>query len=318
MAYSAAGDGKMMQIGNQSRTIREMPSKTEMLQDFTEAKAEQKNKLHRATIHIEARRRWFSLRLGELWEYRELVYFLVWRDLKVRYKQATFGIAWTIIQPLITMMIFTMIFGYFGKISAGGAPYPIFVLTALVPWSYFASALGRSGSSLLADANLIEKVYFPRLILALAAVTTPMVDFLCSFVVLLGMFVWYGVTPSWNILFLPLFLFLALVTALAGGLWLGPLNVRYRDIGHTLPFLIQVWMYLSPVIYPVHLVPERWRLLYSLNPMVGVIEGFRWALLRDRIPSFDIMILSSTVVFLLLWSGAIFFRRIEQTFVDVI
>ncbi len=269
-------------------------------------------------IRIEPSRGWISLGLRDLWEYRELLYFLVWREIKIRYKQTVLGGAWVIIQPLITMMIFTIIFSHFAKIPSDGIPYPIFAYTALLPWNYFASAFGRSGNSLLGDAHLIEKVYFPRLILPLCAVAAPLVDFLFSFVVLLGMIFWFGITPTWGVLALPFLLLLALLTALSIGLWLAPLNVRYRDVVHMIPFLIQIWMYASPVVYPVSMIPERWRLLYSLNPMVGVIEGFRWALLGKATAVFDVIAVSGAVVLLLLWGGAIYFRRTERTFADVV
>jgi len=261
---------------------------------------------------------WFSLGLHELWEYRELLYFLVWRDVKVRYKQTVLGIAWTVLQPLITMMIFTVIFSYFGRFPSDGLPYPIFAYSGLIPWIYFSSAVTQSGNSLRGDARLIEKIYFPRLILPLSAVTTPLVDFFFSFLLLLGMMFWFGSTPTWSLPFLPIFLLLALLTALSMALWLAPLNIRYRDIGHTIPFLIQVWMYASPLVYPVSMIPEKWRLLYSLNPMVGVIEGFRWALLGNKSPDFKLMTVGLVVVLLLLWGGAVFFRRAEGTFADVV
>jgi len=269
-------------------------------------------------IRIEHSRGWVSLRLRDLWEYRELLYFLVWRDVKVRYKQTVMGLAWVIIQPLLTMMIFTVIFSRFAKIPSDGLPYPVFVYTALLPWTYFASAMGRCGNSLLGDAQLIEKVYFPRLIIPVSSIVSPLVDFLFSFLVLLGMLFWYGFTPTWGVLALPLFLFLAVLTTLSVGLWLAPLNVRYRDVVHVIPFLLQIWMYLSPVIYPVSAVPERWRLLYSLNPMVGVIEGFRWALLGKENTVLSVVSVSALAVMVLLWSGLIFFKRMERTFADVV
>jgi lipopolysaccharide transport system permease protein len=269
-------------------------------------------------IHIEPSRGWISLDLCNLWVYRELLYFLVWRDVKVRYKQTVLGVAWAVIQPLITMMIFTVIFSYLGRFPSDGLPYAVFAYCGLLPWSYFSSAITRSGNSLLGDASLLQKVYFPRLILPLAAVTTPLVDSLFSLLVLFGMAFWFGIVPTWNMLFLPLFLILALLTALSVGLWLAPLNIKYRDIGYTIPFLTQVWMYASPVVYPVSMIPEKWRLLYSLNPMVGVIEGFRWALVGHKSPNFEIMAMSGIVVMMLLWGGAIFFRRAERTFADVV
>jgi lipopolysaccharide transport system permease protein len=261
---------------------------------------------------------WLSLKLHELWEYRELLFFLVWRDVKVRYKQTVIGTSWAIIQPLMTMVIFTIIFGNFAKIPSDGLPYSIFAYTALLPWNYFSQAISRGGSSLVGSSHLISKVYFPRLIVPLASVVTPLVDFLLSFLVLLGMMVWFRITPTWGILALPLFLLLALVTALAVSLWFSALNVKYRDVGHTIPFLVQFWMYASPVTYPVSLIPEKWRLLYSLNPMTGVIEGFRWALLGKQSPDFGVVIVSALVVLLLLLSGLVYFKRMERTFADVI
>jgi homopolymeric O-antigen transport system permease protein len=270
------------------------------------------------TIRIEPSRGWIALDLRKLWAYRELLYFLVWRDVIIRYKQTVLGVAWSVIQPLITMMIFTVIFSYFGRFPSEGLPYPVFAYCGLIPWSYFSSAITRSGNSLLGDANLLQKVYFPRLILPLSAVATPLVDCLFSLLLLFGMAFWFGIMPTWNMLFLPFFLMLALLTALSVGLWLAPLNIKYRDIGYTIPFLTQVWMYASPLVYPVSMIPERWRLLYSLNPMVGVIEGFRWALVGHKSPDFEIMAVSGIVVIVLLWGGALFFRRAERTFADIV
>ena len=270
------------------------------------------------TVVIEPRKGLLDLDLGSIWEYRELVYFLVWRDVKVRYKQTVVGAGWVILQPLLTMMIFTVIFSYLAKIPSDGLPYPIFAYTALLPWTYFSQALGRGGGGLVGNANLISKVYFPRLIIPLASVVTPAVDLLLSFLVLLGLMVWYGITPTWGVVALPLFLLLALITALAVSLFLSSLNVRYRDIGYIIPFLTQFWMYASPVIYPVSIIPEKWRLLYSLNPMVGVIEGFRWALLGKAHPDFGVMAVSTVVVIALLFGGVVYFRQMERTFADVI
>jgi lipopolysaccharide transport system permease protein len=256
--------------------------------------------------------------LAALWEFRELLYFLVWRNVKVRYKQTIIGSAWAIIQPLTTMIIFTLIFGHFAKIPSDGLPYSIFAYTALLPWNYFSQAVSRSSDSLVSNTNLVRKVYFPRLIILMAEVTSPLVDFLISFLALLVMMAWFGIAPGRGVLALPLFLLLALTTALAMGLWLSALNTRYRDVGHTVPFLIQIWMYASPVAYPVSLIPERWRLLYSLNPMVGVIEGFRWTLLGKEAPAFGVIAVSAAVVVALLLGGIIFFKRMEHTFADVI
>ena len=270
------------------------------------------------TVVIEPRRGLFDLDLEAVWEYRELLYFLVWRDVKVRYKQTVIGAAWVILQPLVTMMVFTVVFGYLAQIPSDGLPYPIFAYTALLPWTYFSQALTRGGGGLVGSANLISKVYFPRLIIPLASVVTPAVDFFMPFLILLGLMVWFGIAPTWGVLALPLFLLLALMTALAVGLWLSPLNVKYRDVGYTIPFFSQFWMYASPVVYPVSLVPEKWRLLYSLNPMVGVIEGFRWALLGKESPDFGVMVVSAAVVTVLLLGGIVYFKRMERTFADVV
>jgi len=260
----------------------------------------------------------FCLDLDAVWPYRELLYFLIWRDIKVRYKQTVIGAGWAICQPLMTMVIFTIVFGNFAKIPSDGLPYPIFAYTALLPWNFFAQALGRSGISLVGSANLITKVYFPRLIIPIAAAVASIVDFAIAFVILLGMMIWFGIAPTWGMLALPLFLLLTLVTALSVGLWLSALNVRYRDVGYIIPFLTQFWMYASPVVYPVSLVPEKWRLLYSLNPMAGVIEGFRWALLGKGIPDFGVIAVSGGVVMALLLGGIVYFGRTEQTFADLV
>jgi lipopolysaccharide transport system permease protein len=259
-----------------------------------------------------------SLDAAALWEYRELLYFQVWRDVKVRYKQTVIGAGWAILQPAMSVALFTMVFGNLGKIPSDGLPYAVFVYTALLPWTYFSSALSRSGASLVGNANLITKVYFPRLLIPVASVIAPAVDFLFAFVVLLGLIAWFGIVPTWGVLALPLFFVLAMVTALAIGLWLAPLNARYRDVGHTIPFLTQFWMFASPVVYPVSMIPEPWRLVYSLNPMVGVIEGFRWALLGKENPYFLSMLVSIAVVLVLLAGGIFFFKRMERTLADVI
>ncbi len=270
------------------------------------------------TVIVEARRGLLGLDLRSLWQYRELLYFLVWREVKVRYKQTVIGIGWAILQPLLTMLLFAVIFGRFLDVPTDGLPYPIFAYTALLPWNYFAQALDRSGNSLVANANLISKVYFPRLIIPLASVATPAVDFGLAFVVLLGMMAAYRVTPTWGAALLPIFLLLAVLTALAVSLWLSALNVKYRDVRYAIPFLIQVWMYASPIAYPASIVPEQWRLLYSLNPMAGVIEGFRWALLGKESPDVGVMAISMAVVLILLVGGLVYFRRMERTFADVV
>ena len=270
------------------------------------------------TIRIEPSHGWTSLKLHEVWVYRELLYFLVWRDVKVHYKQTAIGVGWTILQPLLTMVVFTMIFGHFAKVPSDGVPYPVFTYAALLPWNLFSGGLNRCTLSLVGSANLITKIYFPRLIVPVSSVISGTIDFAISFVFLLGIMLWYHVVPSWGALALPIFFLLAVVTALAVGLWLSAINVRYRDVGQAIPFLTQVWTFLSPVAYPVSLVPEKWRLLYSLNPMVGVIEGFRWALLGKESPDFLAIAISSVVVLVALMGGLFYFKRVERTFADVV
>lgn len=260
----------------------------------------------------------FHVDLRAVWQYRELLYFLVWRDVKVRYKQTAIGAAWAMLQPLMAMMIFTVIFGSFAQIPSDGVPYPVFAYAALLPWTYFSEAIARSGTSLVGDANLIRKVYFPRLLIPLASVVTPIVDFSFSFLLMLGMMAWFGIVPTKGALVFPLFLLLALATALSVSLWLSALNVKYRDVRHTIPFLTQFWMYASPVVYPVSLVPDKWRLLYSLNPLVGVIEGFRWGLLGKDSPDLLAITISAVVVTALLIGGLVFFNQQEPTFADVV
>jgi lipopolysaccharide transport system permease protein len=271
-----------------------------------------------STVVIEPKKGLFQLDLKGIWQYRELLYFLVWRDLKVRYKQTALGIGWAVLQPFVTMVIFTVIFGKLVKVPSDGLPYPIFAYSALLPWNYFASALQRCVASVVGDAALVSKVYFPRLILPLAGTVSGFADFFVSFLLLLGMMAFYGLGVSWSALAIPFFLLLALSSALAVGLWLSALNVRYRDVGHTIPFLMQVWMYASPIVYPVSMIPEKYRFFYSLNPMAGVIEGFRWALLGKQSPDFSVMAISAAVVLLLISGGLIFFRNMERTFADVV
>jgi lipopolysaccharide transport system permease protein len=271
-----------------------------------------------SVIRIEAARNWVSVDVQEIWDYRELLYFLIWRDVKVRYKQTVLGLAWAVLQPITTMVIFTVVFGWFFGSPSDGFPYPVFAFAALLPWNYFAGALSRATNGVVAEAGLISKVYFPRLIIPLAGAISPTVDLAVSFLVLLGMMFYYRIAPHWGILVLPAFLLLAAATALGVGLWLSALNARYRDIGHLIPFLIQTWMYASPVAYPVSKVPAKWRLIYSLNPMVGVIEGFRWGLLGKETESFSVIAVSSAVVLILLLSGLAFFKRMEQSFADLL
>ena len=269
-------------------------------------------------IVYEPSRGWMSLKLRELWNYRELIYFLTWRDVKIRYKQAALGVSWAILQPLLTMVIFSVIFGQLAKLPSDGIPYPVFSYAALLPWQLFAGALQRAGASLVGNANLLTKVYFPRLAIPISAVAAGLVDFVISFLVLLGLMIYYGIKPTWAILTLPLLVLLALLTALAVGLWLSALNVHYRDVQYLIPFLIQAWMYASPVVYSVGLIPSgKWRLIYGLNPLAGVIQGFRWALLGANPPD-ELMVVSVAIVFVLLISGLFYFRRMEKTFADVV
>lgn len=261
---------------------------------------------------------WVSLNLRNLWEYRELLYFLVWRDVKVRYKQTVLGATWAILQPFFTMVVFTIFLGYLAKLPSEGIPYPVFTFTALLPWQLFAHALTESGNSLVANQQLIKKVYFPRLVIPVSAVLAGLVDFGIAFLVLLGMMFYYGIVPTASALTLPLFLLLAIATALTVGLWLSALNVQYRDVRYTIPFLTQFWLFATPIAYSSSLVPERWRALYGLNPMAGVVEGFRWALLGKPEGVGLMLIISTLVVGVLLVGGLMYFRRMEKTFADMV
>ena len=274
-----------------------------------------------AVIVIEPSRGVAALQLGALWEYRELLGFLVWRDVKVRYKQTALGVAWIVVQPLVSMVIFSVLFGYLLQAPSNGVPYPIFAYAGLLPWTYFAGSLTRASQSLVGSANLITKVYFPRLVIPLSGVVGGLVDFGVASLVLAGLMVWYRVPPTANIVWLPLFLLLAMATALGFGLWLGALNVRYRDVNYLVPFLVQIWMYVTPVIYSVTLIPERYRWLLALNPMTGVVEAFRWALLggvMEAEPPGALFAVSVVISLVVLVSGAVFFRSTERTFADVI
>jgi lipopolysaccharide transport system permease protein len=271
-----------------------------------------------AVVNIEPGHGWVSLRLAELWTYRELLYFLVWRDVKVRYKQTALGAAWAIIQPFFTMVVFSLFFGRLAKMPSNGVPYPIFAYAALVPWTFFANGLSQSANSLVASANLIKKVYFPRLTIPIATVLSEGVDFCVAFAVLLGMMAYYGIVPTANVWWLPLFVLLAVSTSLAVGLWLSALNVYFRDVRYVVPFITQFWLFATPVAYPSTLLSPPWRLLYGLNPMVGVVEGFRWALLGTGTPPGAIAGISALMTAVLLVSGAMYFRRMEKTFADVV
>ena len=267
---------------------------------------------------IRPSRGWISLNLRDLWEYRELLYFLTWRDVKVRYKQTVLGAAWAIIQPFFTMVVFSVFFGKLAKMPSDNIPYPIFSYAALVPWTFFANGLSQSSSSLVASANLIKKVYFPRLVVPISSVVSGAVDFVLAFVVLLGMMLYFGIVPTWNIVWLPLLLLLALVTSLGVGLWLTAMNVQFRDVRYAVPFLVQAWMFATPIAYPSSLLDEPWRTLYGINPMAGVVEGFRWALLGTETAPGPIILVSAVVAVGLLISGAFYFRRMEKTFADVV
>jgi lipopolysaccharide transport system permease protein len=269
-------------------------------------------------LRIEPSRGWVSLKLRELWEYRELIYFLVWRDIKVRYKQTALGAAWAIIQPLFTMMVFSLFFGRLAKVPSDGIPYPIFSYAALVPWNFFAGGLGQCSDSLVGSANLIKKVYFPRLAIPLAAVLAGVIDFALAFGVLIGMMLHYRITPTWNAVWLPLLLLLALISALGVGIWLAALNVQYRDVRYTVSFLIQFWMFATPIAYPSSLLGGRWRILYGLNPMAGVVEGFRWALLGTKAAPGPMIAVSTLAALAILAGGAFYFRRMERTFADLV
>jgi len=269
-------------------------------------------------LRIAPPRGWLELNLREVWEYRELLYFFVWRDLKIRYKQTAIGAAWAVLQPFLTMIVFSLFFGALARIPSHGLPYPIFYYSALLPWMYFAGALQNATSTVVDQQRVITKVYFPRLVLPLAAVLSGLVDLAIGFVVFLGMMLYYGMTPQATILLLPGFLLLGVLTALGVGLWLSALNAIYRDVRYVLPFLIQFWMFASPVAYPSSLVPERWRWLYGLNPMAGVIEGFRWALTGQGQPPNLLLAASTGAVVLLVAGGVVYFQKMEATFADVV
>jgi lipopolysaccharide transport system permease protein len=267
---------------------------------------------------IRPSRGWISLNLRDLWEYRELLYFLTWRDIKVRYKQTVLGAAWAIIQPFFTMVVFSLFFGKLARVPSDDIPYPIFSYAALVPWTFFANGLSQSSGSLVGSANLIKKVYFPRLVIPVSSVLSGGVDFVLAFVVLLGMMLFYGIVPTAAVAWLPLLLLLALVTALGAGLWLTAMNVQFRDVRYAVPFLVQAWMFATPIAYPSSLLDEPWRTLYGINPMAGVVEGFRWALLGTETAPGPIVLVSALMAVGLLVSGAFYFRRMEKTFADVV
>jgi lipopolysaccharide transport system permease protein len=271
-------------------------------------------------VVYERKRGWAALELSELWKYRELLYFLTWRDVLVRYKQAIFGVAWAILQPFLTMVVFTVVFNQIIGVKSPdpALPYAVFSFAGLLPWQFFAGALARSGVSLVGNSNLLTKVYFPRLVIPFSAVLAGLVDLCISFFVLIGLMAVYGIVPSWQVVFLPLLVLLALAAAVAVGLWLSALNVLYRDVQYVIPFLVQLWMFLSPVIYPISKIPDGpLRIAFALNPMTGVISGFRWALLGQEFPG-DYLLISIVVVVPLLVGGLFFFKRMERVFADVV
>ena len=271
-----------------------------------------------SVLRIGSSRGWVSLKLGELWEYRELLYFLTWRDIKVRYKQTVLGAAWAIIQPAFTMLVFSLFFGRLARIPSDDVPYPLFSYVALVPWIFFANGLTQAANSLVGNAHLITKVYFPRLLVPGSAVVSGLLDFFLAFAMLIGMQIHYGIPLSMNVLWLPAFLMLAMVAALGVGLWLAALNVEYRDVRYVVPFLVQVWMFATPIAYPSSLLPSRWRTIYGLNPMAGVVEGFRWALLGTATKPSGMIVLSALVALAVLIAGLFYFRRVEKNFADVV
>lgn len=269
-------------------------------------------------IDIRPSRGLFDLDLQGVWRYRELLAVLVWRDIQILYKQAALGAGWAIIQPLFAVFIFTVVFGMFARMPTDGVPYPVFAFAAVLPWTYFSEAVRRSSTTLVTDSELVRKVYFPRLVMPLATVIAPLLDFLIAFVVLMVMMVIYDVAFTWKLLAVFPLILVAGLLALAIGMWLAPINVRFRDVKHTIPFLMQVWMYASPIVYPLSIVPEQYRTLYALNPMVGVIEGFRWAVLDHPTPDFFAIGVSLTVIVVTLLSGVVFFKKMERSFADLI
>lgn len=290
-----------------------MTVKEEVLTAFTSAGAEELPHLR-----IEPSSGIVPLKLSDLWEFRELLFFLVWRDIKVRYKQTALGISWAIIQPVLTMVVFSVFFGKLAKLSSDGVPYPIFSFAALVPWTLFATGLTQATNSIVSSSNLIKKVYFPRLIIPMATVLAGVVDFLLAFGVLILLMIFYGIFPTVNILWVPVFVLITVITSLAVSLWFSALNVEYRDVKYIIPFLTQIWLFATPIAYSSSLLSEPWRTIYGLNPMVGVVEGFRWALLGTETQPGWMAVVSAFAALFLLITGAFYFRRMEKTFADII
>lgn len=292
-----------------------MSSIASVVQDSMSARTREADRVMR----IEPSHGWVALKLKELWEYRELLYFLTWRDIKVRYKQTVMGALWAIIQPFFTMVVFSLFFGKLAKVPSDGLPYPLFAYAALVPWTFFAFGLGHSSNSLVGSANLLKKIYFPRLVVPIASVLSGLVDFVLAFILLLVMMIYpFGILPTINVVWLPFLLLLTFVTSLGVGLWLSALNVQFRDVRYVIPFLTQFWLFATPIAYPSSLLSEPWRTLYGLNPMAGVVEGFRWALLGADTAPGPIIIVSSLASIAIFVGGAFYFRRMEKTFADVV
>ena len=268
--------------------------------------------------HIKPSSGWTPLNLKEIWEYRELIWIFIWRDLKVRYRQTVIGALWAIVQPFLTMVIFSIFFGRLGKIPSDSIPYPIFSFAALVPWTFFANGINLASNSLVNNSDMIKKIYFPRLTMPFAAVLAGLVDFVLAFVILLGMMLYYGFIPTINILWFPFFVLLAMTTALGVSLWFSAMNVQFRDVRYMIPFITQIWLFATPIAYPSSLLSEPWRTLYGLNPMVGVVEGFRWALLGTEAVPGMMFFVSFLVSFFILISGIYYFRRMEKVFADII
>ena len=306
---------------------------TQLTENSSQPEAERSSQLKAVTskpqeivLFIRPSRGWSAINLKELWYFRELIYFLIWRDIKVRYKQTALGAAWAILQPFLTMVVFTIFFGRLAKVPSDNVPYPIFSYTGLLPWGLFTKALTDAGRSLVSHRAMITKIYFPRLVIPLASVLSGVVDFALAFIVLVGMMIYYNSIPESNyriiltpsLLTVPLFLILALITALGVGLWLSALNVIYRDINYILPFLTQFWLFVTPIAYPSSMIPEKWQLLYAINPMTGVVEGFRWALLGTETAPGSMLIVSATIAVTILITGLFYFRRMERTFADTV
>ena len=269
-------------------------------------------------IRLKPSNGWRALNLREFWQYRELLYFLSWRDIKVRYKQTALGALWAILQPFLTMLVFSLFFGNLAKMPSDGIPYPIFAFAALVPWTFFSNGLTQSGNSLIQSAGMLKKVYFPRLIVPISSILSGVVDFLFAFLVLIGLMFGYGIVPTANVVWLPFLLLLAFGTALGVGLWLSAMNVQFRDVRYTIPFLAQFWLFATPIAYPSSLLSEPWRTIYGINPMVGVVEGFRWALLGTATAPGPLIIVSALTMLTILITGMFYFRRMESTFADVV